>query len=129
MCIRDRSRAAYQAVVLGALQEVEDALVALREDKARATSLQTAAESAASAALLARQRFASGLVDFQTVLDTQRSQLGTQDSLAQARASIAADHVRLYKALGGGWQAGDETAPTATPAADAIAAKPRITTP
>ena len=125
----EQSRAAYQAVVLGALQEVEDALVALREDKARATSLQTAAESAASAALLARQRFASGLVDFQTVLDTQRSQLGTQDSLAQARASIAADHVRLYKALGGGWQAGDETAPTATPAADAIAAKPRITTP
>ena len=88
-----------------------------------------AANAPDAMSLLARQRFASGLVDFQTVLDTQRSQLGTQDSLAQARASIAADHVRLYKALGGGWQAGDETAPTATPAAGANAAKPRITTP
>ena len=40
--------------------------------------------------------------DFQTVLDTQRTQLGTQDSLAGATADVSADHVRLYKALGGG---------------------------
>lgn len=47
--------------------------------------------------MLARQRFASGLVDCQTVLETQRNQPGTQDSVASA------DRVRLYKALGGDW--------------------------
>jgi outer membrane protein, multidrug efflux system len=38
------------------------------------------------------------------VLETQRSQLATQDGRAGADADVAADHVRLYKALGGAWQ-------------------------
>jgi multidrug efflux system outer membrane protein len=46
-------------------------------------------------------------VDFQTVLETQRSQLSTQDSLATATADVSADHVRLFKALGGGWMPDD----------------------
>jgi outer membrane protein TolC len=29
--------------------------------------------------------------------------LTAQDSVASLRADICADHVRLYKALGGGW--------------------------
>jgi len=81
---------AYRAAVLGALKDVEDALVALRGDRLRLDSLRVAAASAASAATLARQRYRSGLVDFQVVLETQRSQLGTQDSVAVARADIAA---------------------------------------
>lgn len=52
---------------------------------------------------LARQRYSSGLIDFRDVLDTQRTLLSTQDSVASTRASLSADHVRLYKALGGGW--------------------------
>ena len=55
------------------------------------------------AATLARQRYGSGLVAFQTVLETQRTRLSSQDSVAVARASVSADHVRLVKALGGGW--------------------------
>jgi outer membrane protein TolC len=90
--------------VLKALQEVEDALVALRADRARLASLRLAAESAVNASLMANQRFQSGLVDFQTVLETQRSRLATQDSVALAYATVSADHVRLYKALGGGWE-------------------------
>jgi outer membrane protein TolC len=42
------------------------------------------------------------------VLDTQRTQLSAQDSLASARTDVATAQVRLVKALGGGW-AGDET--------------------
>ena len=99
----EQSLMAYQAAVLVALKEVEDALVALRGDRERLLSLQSAAEAAGSAALLARQRYSSGLVDFQTVLETQRAQLTTQASVAIVRADVSADHVRLYKALGGGW--------------------------
>jgi multidrug efflux system outer membrane protein len=101
----DQARAGYQAAVLTALQEVEDALAALRQDRARLVSLQNAADAANNVALLARQRYSSGLVDFQTVLDTQRTQLNAQDNVASATASVSADHVRLYKALGGGWSA------------------------
>ena len=99
----EQARVGYQAVVLTALKDVEDALVALQGDRARLVHLQNAATAAANSDLLARQRYASGLIDFQTVLQTQRALLTTQDSVATTRADISADHVRLYKALGGGW--------------------------
>lgn len=110
----DQAQQTHRAAVLTALKDVEDALVALRGDRERLERLQQAAEAAGNAALLARQRYGSGLVDFQTVLETQRTQLSTQDSVAGARADLSADHVRLYKALGGGWQ----------PDADAAARSP-----
>jgi multidrug efflux system outer membrane protein len=100
----DQARLAYRATVLAALKEVEDALSTLGGDRTRLRHLRNAAEAAANADLLARQRYAGGLVDFQTVLDVQRSLLGLQDAVAATSADLSADHVRLYKALGGGWQ-------------------------
>jgi len=107
----EQTRMSYQATVLTALKDVEDALVALQGDRARLAWLGVAADAAGNADLLARQRYASGLIDFRSVLETQRTLLSTQDSVASTRASLSADHVRLYKALGGGW----------TPAADPAA--------
>lgn len=101
----DKAGVAYQAAVLGALKDVEDALIALRGERERLARLQSAAEAAGNVFLLARQRFASGLVDFQVVLETQRTQLATQDGVAASSAELGADHVRLFKALGGGWRA------------------------
>ena len=100
----EQARAAYQATVLAALQDVEDALVALKNDRDRLTFQQVAATSAANADLLAQNRYASGLIDFQTVLQTQRTLLSAQDSVASLQAGISADYVRLVKAMGGGWR-------------------------
>ncbi len=100
-----QAREAYRAAVLGALRQVEDALVALRNDRMRLASLRLAAAAAGNAALLARQRYGSGLVDFQVVLETQRTQFATQDSVASASADVGSGQVRLYRALGGGWAA------------------------
>ena len=106
----DQARVRYRAAVLTALQEVEDALVALQGDNARLSNLQAAASAAGNAATLARQRYSAGLVDFQTVLETQRTELSTQDNVATGVAAISTDHVRLYKALGGGWVSDDGAA-------------------
>ncbi len=116
----EQARASYRGTVLAALRDVEDALVALRGDLQRQARLQQAADAATLAAEGARQRYASGLVDFQTVLETQRNQLGTRDSLASTRAEVSADRVRLFKALGGGWRADDYAAaqPPAVPMPD-----------
>ena len=100
----EQSRIAYQSTVLTALKEVQDALVALAGDRQRLQRLHQAADAAANAALLAQQRFHSGVIDFQTVLQTQRTVLAAQENAASAQASLAQNHVRLYKALGGGWQ-------------------------
>lgn len=101
----EQTRASYQNTVLTALKEVEDALIALKNDRERLVLLQQAATSARNADLLAQNRFASGLIDFQTVLQTQRALLSAQDSVASLQAGLGADHIRLVKALGGGWQA------------------------
>ncbi|MEJ8839727.1 efflux transporter outer membrane subunit [Ramlibacter sp. AN1133] len=100
----DAAGAGYRATVLVALQEVEDALASLAADRERLAALQRALAAARNASLLATQRHASGLIDFQTVLETQRTLLSVQDSVASVQAAVAADHVRLYKALGGGWR-------------------------
>lgn len=100
----EQARVNYQSVVLTALKDVEDALVALKGDTERLAHLQGAASAASNADLLAQDRYNSGLIDFQTVLQTQRTLLSAQDSVANSQADISADQVRLYKALGGGWE-------------------------
>ncbi len=105
-----QAQASYRAAGLNALQEVEDAMSALRGDREHLLLLQQLALTAASAAGLAQQRFGAGLVDFQIVLETQRSLLSIQNSLALSWADVSTDQVRLYSALGGGWN------PNAAPA-------------
>lgn len=100
---RDEAAAGYRATVLAALQEVEDALVALNATREQLAAQQAAATSARAAATLADLRYRSGLVDFQNVLQTQRTLLLADDGLAGTTTTLATDHVRLYKALGGGW--------------------------
>ena len=107
----EQARLSYQATVLIALKDVEDALVSLQGNRERLARLQAAAQAAGNADLLARQRYASGLIDFRAVLETQRTLLSTQDSVESTRASLSADHVRLYKALGGGWTRALELSP------------------
>jgi outer membrane protein TolC len=65
--------------------------------------LRSAVEAARNAALLARQRYSSGLIDFQPVLDTERTLLSLSDTLAATQAQSASSLIQLYKALGGGW--------------------------
>jgi outer membrane protein TolC len=107
----EQARVSYQATVLTALKDVEDALASLQGNRERLARLQAATDAAANAELLARQRYGSGLIDFRTVLETKRTLLNTQDGVESTRASLSTDHVRLYKALGGGWTPSD----TATP--------------
>lgn len=101
--VREQARIAYEQTVLTALQDVENALVELARSQERVEALGNATESARVAAELARQRYSSGLIDFQSVLDTERTLLSNEDSLASAREFVVQALIRLYKALGGGW--------------------------
>lgn len=93
----------WQAAVLGAVRDVEDALAALTTAGARAATLQDAARSADEARRLARIGYEGGVADFLSLLDAERSALSAADALLSARVDLAASHVRLYKALGGHW--------------------------
>jgi len=99
----DADLAAYEASVLGALEETEGALVTYGRAQSRRDLLTQAARASERAADLARQRFRGGLTDFVNVLEAERDALSVQDSLAQSRTQTATSLVAVYKALGGGW--------------------------
>ena len=101
--LQEEALGLYEATVLTALEDVENALVAYANEQTRRRSLEVAAQAGQSAFGLARDQYLSGLVDFQTVLDMQRSLLTVEDQLAASDGKVTSNLIRLYKALGGGW--------------------------
>lgn len=93
----------YEATVLEALEEVENALVAYVAEQARREALSLATQAAKNASALSQLKYQAGLTDFDDVLEAQRSLLSFQEQLAQSEGSIVINLVSLYKALGGGW--------------------------
>jgi NodT family efflux transporter outer membrane factor (OMF) lipoprotein len=103
--VQEQAVISYESAVLSALQDVENALVSFQNSRHRLEALSQAGEAARNAAQLARHRYSAGLIDFQTVLDTERTALTIEDSVAQTQADRTTALIQLYKALGGGWQA------------------------
>jgi NodT family efflux transporter outer membrane factor (OMF) lipoprotein len=95
---------AYRKAVLTALEETENALKGRDVADRREGDLKVSYEAANNAASYARLQYRSGLIDFQSVLDAERTLLSSQDATASARAARASATIQLYKALGGGWQ-------------------------
>jgi NodT family efflux transporter outer membrane factor (OMF) lipoprotein len=93
----------YEKTILAALEEAENAITAYVNEQKRARSLNEAMTSATDSTKLALVQYKSGLIDFQAVLDAQRTYLSVRDNLATSKGTVVANLVRLYKALGGGW--------------------------
>jgi NodT family efflux transporter outer membrane factor (OMF) lipoprotein len=100
---QEQALAQYEATILSALEEVENALVAYDKQQSRLQYLTAAEQAAEQAFVLAKTQYTSGLTDFQVVLDSQRSLLTVQELRAISETEVTADLIRLYKALGGGW--------------------------
>lgn len=101
--LQEQALGRYEAAVLTALEDVENALTAYAAEQQRREALIAAATAARNAADLASHQYAAGLVDFQVVLDTQRSLLSLEDQVTASGGTVVSNVVRLYKALGGGW--------------------------
>ncbi len=93
----------YRSKVLLALSETEDALIACQRTDQRIGRLKIATEAARDAERIARQRYETGLVDYLSVLETQRNLLALEDNFLSAQAALTQAYIQLYKALGGGW--------------------------
>lgn len=101
--LQEQALLQYEVAILTAIEEVENALVAYAQEQQRRQALVEATQAAQRAMELARIQYASGLSDFQNVLEGQRSLLSFQDQLAQSTGTVTSGVIRLYKALGGGW--------------------------
>lgn len=96
----------YQQTLLTALREVEDAAAVRVNSQRRMTALAEAVDKALTAYQLSQEQYRVGAIDYQTLLNTQRSLLTARNNQVQARLDVLVALVQLYKALGGGWQAG-----------------------
>jgi outer membrane protein, multidrug efflux system len=103
----------YDDAIARALEDVENALVALDDQRHRAQLMQSAAASADAALIHAQSLYDRGQTDFLPLLDAQRVRLVVRVSANEAHTQLLLDSVQLYKALGGGWQAFE---PVADPA-------------
>jgi NodT family efflux transporter outer membrane factor (OMF) lipoprotein len=93
----------YKSIVLSALEEVENALSSCFYEQIKRDSLEKAVKAAEHSYEFSRIQYSSGLVDFQVLLESQRTLLSLQDQLTKSDGQITINYITLYKALGGGW--------------------------
>ena len=111
----------YEDAIVRALEDVENSLVALDDERQRAQLLRSAAASADAALGRAQSLYDRGQIDLLPLLDAQRVRLSVRIGANDANTQTLLDSVQLYKALGGGWEVFE---PVAEPAAASAARSP-----
>ena len=105
--VAEEDRLTYRKTVLTAFQEVEDALVAYGAERRRHDRLIAAVAADRIAVDRATALYRSGLGNFLSVLDGERSLYSAEDAAAQSELTLTQQTIALYKALGAGWQVGE----------------------
>jgi outer membrane protein TolC len=96
--------ARYENAIVRALEDVENSLVALSDERRREQDLQSASNSAEAALGRAQSLYNRGQIDLLPLLDAQRARLAVRLGANDSNTQLLLDSVQLYKALGGGWQ-------------------------
>lgn len=103
--------AAWRSTVLRASEEVEDAVVDLVQQQARAEALRRQIAELTIARRQAEQAYEGGVISLVEVRDADRELLIAADQLAQTREGAARAAVAAYRALGGGWTPPPQSSP------------------
>ena len=98
----------YEIVVLDALNEVENAMVACIEKRFQVEALQRSVKASRRTLKLSTILYKDGLKDFQNVMDAQRQLFEVENQMVRAKGTSVINLVKLYKTLGGGWDPGDK---------------------
>ncbi|MDD1643395.1 MAG: efflux transporter outer membrane subunit [Methylococcaceae bacterium] len=95
---------AYRNTVLNAAKEAEDATAGFLNSQKQRDQLQLSYAAAKRSTDLSLYQYSEGLVDYQRVLDSQRTLVTSQAALVGSTGNIAINLIALYKAVGGGWE-------------------------
>ena len=104
---REQAYIQWRQAVLGALRDVEDALVRIAGERDSNADLRGGVIAAQRSLKTSEALYSVGLQDYTPVLNDQEQLLTAQNSLAQSDVRLRTDLASLYKALGGGWSEGD----------------------
>jgi multidrug efflux system outer membrane protein len=102
---REQAAIAYSAALQRALADVDDALVAYHKTGEQLALQRSLVESSSAALNLANSRYTAGVSTYLEVLDAQRQLFNAELSRARTEGALLVALVRLYGALGGGWDA------------------------
>jgi NodT family efflux transporter outer membrane factor (OMF) lipoprotein len=94
----------YEDAIVRALEDVENALTSLTDERQRAALLDSASASADAALGRAQSLYNRGQIDLLPLLDAQRARLAVRIDSNASNTQLLLDSIQLYKALGGGWQ-------------------------
>ena len=104
----EASRLNYEATVLQAFKDVEDALITIETLKEELQAQQDRMIAAGNAEMLSQERYDKGVTSYLEVLESQRQSFDAQISYSSVRADLLISYILLYKALGGGWLSEEE---------------------
>ncbi|MCA9530048.1 MAG: TolC family protein, partial [Myxococcales bacterium] len=93
--------AEYSQAILGALVEVDSALVLERQQRIQITHLREQSRLASETLDTARDMYKAGLSDFLPVLTALQSEQAAQLQLLAAHRQLLSNRIQLYRALGG----------------------------
>ena len=97
----DRAVADYRQVVLTALAEVEDRLVALRGLAEEAAADERAAAAARETLMITENQYRAGTVSYLNVVIAESTTLAAERNLIDVRSRQLLAHIGLLKAMGG----------------------------
>jgi NodT family efflux transporter outer membrane factor (OMF) lipoprotein len=107
--------ARYKKTALQAVEQVDEAAASYRAQQGGLRDLERAIVAAKQSVTLATERYERGLTDFLNVLDAQRQLFALKAQYVETQQNAAEQLVRLYKALGGGWETYQAVPPVRRP--------------
>ncbi len=119
----------YKQTILTAVQQADDAIASYRAEQERLRNLDRALAGARQATKLATERYDRGLTDYLNVLDAEREEFDLDEQYVIAQQNAATQLIKLYKALGGGWELHEFIPPIKQPQPAIIAAARRLLVP
>ncbi|MBX3380755.1 MAG: efflux transporter outer membrane subunit [Phycisphaeraceae bacterium] len=99
----DAARLGYQKTALVALREVSDGLTDRDKLELVRAEQERSVRAFSESVEVSMKRYSAGKASYFEVLEAQQQLFPAENTLAQVRFSQLATIVRLYKALGGGW--------------------------
>lgn len=100
---RDQSFSAYERSVLTAMEDVENAIVSLSQQRRRSAKLAVAVDAYRRADQAARTQYETGSLNYLDLLDGQRQLYTAEGALIESQIAVTTTYITLHKALGGGW--------------------------
>lgn len=101
--IKEENYQQYRQTILKAVEELNNATVAIQQELKTNQSQRNAVHSMQKVLKSMQQKYENGLIEFSSLLQTQQNLLKSQTDLANSSGNVFKNIVAFYKATGGGY--------------------------